>query len=318
MATAFGVAASLGIGAAQINSGLHSVFGLPMGNAWQAGIILVVTLLFMASAVSGVERGIKWLSQANLLAAILLAMAVFFLGPTVAILDTFSNTLGSYLSEVVRMSLRLTPFRDSDWIGGWTIFYWAGWISWSPFVGLFIARISKGRTIREFLFGVVIVPTLVGFIWFSVFGGTALNMQIFQGAQLTYVATKDSSLALFEVLNRLPLSAVTSVVATLLVVIFFVTSGDSATLVLATMSQNPAPPNRSKILWGILVSGIALALMMAGGLKAVQTAVIVFALPFALVLSLMALALLRAVRRDWKDEQRQQREWRRKMRTLVQ
>ena len=166
----------------------------------------------------------------------------------------------------------------------------------------------------------MIVPTLVGFIWFSVFGGTALNMQIFQGAQLTYVATKDSSLALFEVLNRLPLSAVTSVVATLLVVIFFVTSGDSATLVLATMSQNgnPAPPNRSKILWGILVSGIALALMMAGGLKAVQTAVIVFALPFALVLSLMALALLRAVRRDWKDEQRQQREWRRKMRTLVQ
>mgnify|MGYP000848539267 FL=1 len=320
VATAFGVAASLGIGAAQINSGLHSVFGLPMGNTWQAGIILVVTLLFMASAVSGVERGIKWLSQANLLAAILLAMAVFFLGPTVAILDTFSNTLGSYLSEVVRMSLRLTPFRDSDWIGGWTIFYWAWWISWSPFVGLFIARISKGRTIREFLFGVVIVPTLVGFIWFSVFGGTALNMQIFQGAQLTYVATKDSSLALFEVLNRLPLSAVTSVVATLLVVIFFVTSGDSATLVLATMSQNgnPAPPNRSKILWGILVSGIALALMMAGGLKAVQTAVIVFALPFALVLSLMALALLRAVRRDWKDEQRQQREWRRKMRTLVQ
>ena len=247
-------------------------------------------------------------------------MAVFFLGPTVAILDTFSNTLGSYLSEVVRMSLRLTPFRDSDWIGGWTIFYWAWWISWSTFVGLFIARISKGRTIREFLFGVVIVPTLVGFIWFSVFGGTALNMQIFQGAQLTYVATKDSSLALFEVLNRLPLSAVTSVVATLLVVIFFVTSGDSATLVLATMSQNgnPAPPNRSKILWGILVSGIALALMMAGGLKAVQTAVIVFALPFAVVLSLMALALLRAVRRDWKDEQRQQREWRRKMRTLVQ
>lgn len=320
VATAFGVAASLGVGAAQINSGLHSVFGMPMGIAWQAGIIIVVTLLFVGSAVTGVERGVKWLSQINLLAASLLALAVFLLGPTVAILDTFSNTLGSYLSELVRMSLRLTPFRDSGWVGSWTVFYWAWWISWSPFVGLFIARISKGRTIREFLFGVVIVPTLVGFAWFSVFGGTALTMEVFQGAELAGIAAEDSSLALFEVLGRLPLSAMTSVVATLLVVIFFITSGDSATLVLATMSQNgnPAPSNRSKILWGVLVSGIALALLMAGGLKAVQTAVIVFALPFSVVLLLMAVALLRAIRRDWADEQRQQRELRRKVRTLVQ
>lgn len=320
VATAFGVAASLGVGAAQINSGLHNVFGMPMGKAWQMGIIVVVTLLFVGSAVTGVERGIKWLSNINLLIAAGLALTVFVLGPTVAILDTFSNTLGSYLSELVRMSLRLTPFRDSDWIGSWTVFYWAWWISWSPFVGLFIARISRGRTIREFLFGVVIVPTLVGFAWFSVFGGTALSMEIFQGARLVDVAAKDSSLALFEMLNRLPLMTVTSVVATLLVVIFFVTSGDSATLVLATMSQNgnPAPSNRSKILWGALVSGIAVALLMAGGLKAVQTAVIVFALPFSVVLVLMAAALLRAVKHDWEEEQRQQRELRRKVRTLVQ
>ena len=218
------------------------------------------------------------------------------------------------------MSLLLTPFRDSGWIGDWTIFYWAWWISWSPFVGLFIARISKGRTIREFLLGVVIAPTLVGFAWFSVFGGTALKMEIFQNAGLAEVSSQDSSLALFAMLDQLPLAALTSVVATLLVVIFFVTSGDSATLVLASMSQDgtPTPSNRSKILWGALVSGIALSLLLAGGLKAVQTATIVFALPFSIVLILMTIALLRAIKQDWAEEQRQQRELRRKMRSLVQ
>jgi glycine betaine transporter len=253
VATAFGVAASLGMGAAQINSGLHTVFGMPQGTAWQTGIIVVVTLLFIVSAVTGVERGVKWLSQANLLAAGALALAVFVFGPTVAILDTFSTTLGNYLTEFARMSLRLTPFRESGWVGGWTIFYWAWWIAWSPFVGLFIARVSRGRTIREFLLGVVIAPTLVGFVWFAVFGGAALHLEIFGQAHLAEVAAKDSSLALFALLQQLPLSVVTSALATLLVVVFFVTSGDSATLVLATMSHDgdPQPPNRSKIIWGV-------------------------------------------------------------------
>lgn len=320
VATAFGVAASLGMGATQINSGLHSVFGMPVGIRWQIGIIVVVTLLFIGSAVTGVARGVKLLSQANLIAAALLALCIFVFGPTVAILDTFSNTLGNYLSSFVRMSLRLTPFRDSDWIGSWTIFYWAWWIAWSPFVGLFIARISKGRTIREFLLGVVIAPTLVGFAWFSVFGGTALTMEIFQNASLTDAAVQDPSLALFAMLDQLPLAAITSVVATLLIIIFFITSGDSATLVLASMSQEgtPVPSNRSKIIWGLLVSGIAISLLDAGGIGAVQTATIVFALPFSIVLVLMTIALLRAIRQDWAEEQRQQKEFRRKMRSLVQ
>jgi glycine betaine transporter len=315
VATAFGVAASLGMGAAQINSGLHTVFGMPQGTAWQTGIIVVVTLLFIVSAVTGVERGVKWLSQANLLAAGALALAVFVFGPTVAILDTFSTTLGNYLTEFARMSLRLTPFRESGWVGGWTIFYWAWWIAWSPFVGLFIARVSRGRTIREFLLGVVIAPTLVGFVWFAVFGGAALHLEIFGQAHLAEVAAKDSSLALFALLQQLPLSVVTSALATLLVVVFFVTSGDSATLVLATMSHDgdPQPPNRSKIIWGVLVAGIAIALLLAGGLKAVQTATIVFALPFSLVLVLMAAALVRAVREDWRAEQRHDRELLRKL-----
>ncbi|MDO5624869.1 MAG: BCCT family transporter [Pseudomonadota bacterium] len=315
VATAFGVAASLGMGAAQINSGLSTVFGLPSTTLVQVIIIVVVTVLFVGSAVSGVERGIKWLSQANLIAAGALALLVFLLGPTVAIVDTFTNTLGAYISEFVRMSLRLTPFRDSAWVGGWTLFYWAWWIAWSPFVGLFIARISRGRTIRQFLLGVVVAPTLVGFAWFAVFGGTALTMDIFQGTTLAQVAGEDSSKALFALLQQLPLATITSIAATLLVVVFFVTSGDSATLVLGTMSEdgNPNPSNRSKIIWGVLVSGIALALLLAGGLRAVQTATIVFALPFSLVLVLMSVALVRAVVSDYDAEERRELALKRKL-----
>lgn len=318
VATAFGVAASLGTGAAQINSGLHTVFGMPQGTAWQVGIIMVVTVLFIGSAVTGVERGVKWLSQTNLVAAGLLALVVFTFGPTVAILDTFSTALGNYLTEFARMSLRLTPFRESGWVGGWTIFYWAWWLAWSPFVGMFIARVSRGRTIREFLLGVVIAPTLVGFAWFAVFGGSALSMEIFQSAHLADVASKDPSLALFALLQQLPLATITSVLATVLVLVFFVTSGDSATLVLATMSHdgNPMPPNRSKVIWGVLVAGIAIALMLAGGLKSVQTATIVFALPFSAVVVLMAIALVRAIRDDWEAEQRHERELLRKVERL--
>ena len=319
VATAFGVAASLGMGAAQINSGLNTVFGLPMSVFWQAVIIVVVTAMFLVSAVTGVHRGVKWLSQANLLLAAFLALLVFVFGPTVVIIDTLTSTLGAYLSELVRMSLRLTPFCDSAWVGDWTVFYWAWWIAWSPFVGLFIAPISRGRTIRQFLLGVVIVPTLVGFAWFSIFGGTALNSEIFNGSGLAEVAGQNSSLALFALLGELPLAWLSSIVATILIVIFFITSGDSATLVLATMSTDGDvnPKNRTKIIWGVLVSAIALALLMAGGLKAVQTATIVFALPFSLVLVLMAMALVRAIRQDWHAHEVRERQLRKEMARLL-
>ena len=319
VATAFGVAASLGMGAAQINGGLNTVFGLPVSVFWQAVIIVVVTALFLISAVTGVHRGVKWLSQANLLLAAFLAFLVFVFGPTVAIIDTLTSTLGAYLSELVRMSLRLTPFRDSAWVGDWTVFYWAWWIAWSPFVGLFIARISRGRTIRQFLLGVVIAPTLVGFVWFSIFGGAALHSEIFNGSGLAEVAGQNSSLALFALLGELPLAWLTSILATILILVFFITSGDSATLVLATMSTDGDvnPKNRTKIIWGVLVSGIALALLMAGGLKAVQTATIVFALPFSLVLVLMAIALVRAIRQDWQAHEVRERQLRKKMERLL-
>lgn len=319
IATAFGVAASLGMGALQINSGLAALAGVPVSPAWQVGIIAVTTVLFVGSSVSGVGRGIKWLSNANLLLAALLALALFVLGPTVAIIDTFTTTLGSYVSEFVRMSLRMTPFRDSDWVGGWTIFYWAWWVSWSPFVGLFIARVSRGRSVREFVLGTVLAPTLAGFLWFSVFGGTALTLEVMRGVPLSEAVSADVSTALFAMFEALPLGGAMSVVATVLVVVFFVTSGDSATLVLSMMSTggDENPRARVKLIWGALISGIAISLLLAGGLKAVQTATIVFAVPFAVVIVLMAVALWRGVRDDWADENRRERALRRRMREMV-
>ncbi|MGX5651133.1 BCCT family transporter [Hydrogenophaga borbori] len=319
IATAFGVAASLGMGALQINSGLAALTGMPVGPAWQVGIIAVTTVLFVGSSVSGVGRGIKWLSNANLLLAALLALTLFVLGPTVAIIDTFTTTLGSYVSEFVRMSLRMTPFRDSGWVGGWTIFYWAWWVSWSPFVGLFIARVSRGRSVREFVLGTVLAPTLAGFLWFSVFGGTALTLEVMRGVPLSEAVNADVSTALFAMFEALPLGSVMSVVATVLVVVFFVTSGDSATLVLSMMSTggDENPRARVKLIWGALISGIAISLLLAGGLKAVQTATIVFAVPFAVVIVLMAVALWRGVRDDWAEENRRERALRRRMREMV-
>lgn len=319
VATAFGVAASLGIGSLQINSGLNAVFGLPVGTGWQLAIIAVTTALFLASAVSGVERGIKWLSSGNLVLAGALSLLVLALGPTVAIIDTFTSTLGSYLSEFVRMSLRMTPFRDSSWVGDWTIFYWAWWVSWSPFVGLFIARVSRGRTIREFVIGTVLAPTLAGFLWFSVFGGTALHLEIFRGVPLLEAVGADVSTALFVMFDALPLGTLMSVAATVLVLVFFVTSGDSATLVLGMMSSGgrPDPSTRVKLVWGALVAAIAASLLVTGGVQAVQTATIVFALPFTGVIVLMALALWLGVRHDWREEQRRERELRRRMREMV-
>ena len=319
VATAFGVAASLGVGALQINSGLNAVFGLSITPTSQVAIIVVTAAMFITSAVSGVEKGVKLLSNINMIMAALLALVVFLLGPTVAIIDTFTNTLGSYASELFRMSLRATPFRDSSWVANWTIFYWAWWISWSPFVGLFIARVSRGRTIREFIIGTVLAPSLAAFVWFSIFGGTALYMEIWQHVPLSESVKADVATALFALFDAMPFGSIMSVVATLLVVVFFVTSGDSAVLVLGMMSRggDANPPTRTKLIWGVLIAGIAISLLLAGGIDAVQTATILFALPFALVIVLMVIALWRALREDWLVEARREREIRRKMREMA-
>lgn len=319
VATAFGVAASLGVGALQINNGMNTVFGLPVGEASQIGIIVVATVLFLGSAVSGVTRGVKILSNTNMTMAAVLALVVFIVGPTVAIIDTFTSTLGSYVTEFVRMSLRATPFRDSTWVGSWTIFYWAWWISWSPFVGLFIARVSRGRTIREFIIGTMLAPTVAAFMWFSIFGGTALHMEIWQQIPISDAVRADTATALFALFDALPFGMIMSAVATILVLVFFVTSGDSAVLVLGMMSSggNPNPSTKTKLMWGGLIAGIAISLLLAGGLKALQTATIVFAVPFSLVIILMMIALWRGVCEDWTAHEKRERELRRKVRQMV-
>lgn len=319
VATAFGVAASLGLGAMQINSGLARLAGVPVGTAAQMAIIAVTTCLFVVSSVSGVRRGVKWLSSANLVLAALLALAVLALGPTVAIIDTFTTTLGGYASEFVRMSLRTTPFREDRWVAQWTVFYWAWWLSWSPFVGLFIARVSRGRTVREFILGTMVAPTLAAMLWFSVFGGAALNLQILHGVPLAAAVQADVSTAMFALFDALPMSSLLALAATVLVLVFFVTSGDSATLVLAMLStRGQAEPKAwVKVLWGGLVAGIAASLLVSGGLQALQTATIVFALPFSFIVVLMSVALARGLHEDWLNQREEEKRLRRRLRSLL-
>ncbi|UJF36232.1 glycine betaine uptake BCCT transporter [Paenibacillus hexagrammi] len=300
IATAFGVATSLRLGAMQINGGLNHLLGISVGPTVQVIIIAVVTVLFLLSATTGLDKGIRILSNTNLMVAVLLMLFVLVVGPTSFILDTLTVTVGSYLQNLVYMSLRLTPFTQNTWVGTWTLFYWAWWIAWAPFVGTFIARVSKGRTIKEFVLGVLLVPSLFGFVWFSVFGGTGLHLELFEHVPVAAAAKQDVTSALFLTLDQLPLGVWVAAIATLLITIFFVTSADSATFVLGMLSTqgNPNPSNKVKIIWGILQSAIAVVLLLSGGLSGLQTASIVTAVPFALIIIGMCVSLLVSLRED--------------------
>ncbi|CAM4406378.1 glycine betaine uptake BCCT transporter [Paenibacillus tarimensis] len=319
LATVFGVATSLGLGALQINGGLAHLFGLPTTVGYQLAIIGVVTVLYLLSATTGLDRGIKILSNLNLRLAVLLLLFVLFAGPTSFLFDTFTATVGGYLQNIVQMSLRLTPFSQGTWVGAWTLFYWAWWIAWAPFVGSFIARVSKGRTIREFVLGVLLVPSAFGFLWFAVFGGTGLHMEMFEGIQLGEVVASDVTMALFGVLDHLPLGMLLSGLATLLILTFFITSADSATFVLGMMSSegDPNPANRIKLTWGILQSSIAAVLLLSGGLGGLQTASIVAALPFAVIMVFMCVSLAKALEGERKDMQRRERRRQKKLDELL-
>jgi len=236
-------------------------------------------------------------SNFNLALAALLLALILVLGPTGFIFDTFTTTLGSYLDQLPTMSLRMSPFSGSTWVADWTIFYWAWWIAWAPFVGSFIARISRGRSVREFVVGVVLAPTLLGFVWFSVFGGTALWSQLFGHVDLATALANGYETVLFTMFDSLPFATVLATVALVLLMIFFVTSADSAVLVLASMSTDEAgdPPLRRKIVWGVAVALIAATLLVAGGLDSLQGVVTISALPFALLMLLIILGLYRAL-----------------------
>lgn len=319
IATIFGVATSLGLGALQINGGLRYLFGVPNTAASQIVIIAVVTVLFLISATTGLYKGIKILSNTNLVIAILLMVFVWTTGPTSFIFDIFTTTLGSYLQNIVNMSLRLTPFSRGTWVGAWTLFYWAWWIAWAPFVGTFIARVSRGRTIKEFVICVMIIPSLFAFIWFSVFGGTGLHLELFNAAQLAIAVKEDTTTALFITLEQLPLGTILAFIATLLIMTFFITSADSATFVLGMLTSDGKlnPSARVKLTWGILQSAIAVVLLISGGLSGLQTASIVAALPFAIVLIGMCFSLLKALQAEDKERRHREKRQRQKLKRLL-
>ncbi|NHC47444.1 BCCT family transporter [Motilibacter aurantiacus] len=300
VATVFGVATSLGLGAAQVNGGLAALDDrIPVSDGVQLAVIALVTLLFLASALSGIGRGIKWLSAANMVLALsLLCFVLVTSGRANALVGVFTTTLGGYLTELPTMSLQAGPF-DADrstWINQWTIFYWAWWISWSPFVASFIARVSRGRTIREFVAGVLAVPTLMSGLWFSVFGGAGVLAERDSGA-LGGLGTESQ---LFALLDGLPGGTIAAAGAVVLVTTFFITSADSATFVLGSFSTPGGrdPHRLVTVAWGVLISAAAAVLLVGGGLEGLQTASIVSAFPFALVLLVAVASLTKALRTD--------------------
>ncbi|WP_346726915.1 BCCT family transporter [Bacillus suaedae] len=315
IATCTGVATTFGLSALQITGGLSYISPIP-NNVWtQITIITIVTFLFMFSAAKGVDKGIKTLSNINLAVAGLLLIFVIIVGPTLFIAESFVTTLGGYITNVASMSLTMTPFTESAWLGTNTIFFWAWHIAWAPFMGIFIARISRGRTIREFMIGVLLVPTVLAVIWFTTFGGTALNIEIAGTAPIGDLVMNNVELALFATLGELPLSAITSFLAVLLILIFFITSADSASYVLGTMTSRGSlnPGLIVKMIWGLLIAGTASVLLLSGdgGLGALQTASIIAALPFAIIMVFMILAVLMMLGKDFKIEDRKRKSKRR-------
>ncbi|MCB1179183.1 MAG: BCCT family transporter [Leptospiraceae bacterium] len=300
IATAFGVATSLGLGSLQISSGLSRLFPIKPDIQTNIIVIIVATILFLISATTGLDKGIKLLSNTNLSIAIMLFFFVLFVGPTSFIMEVFTTTLGGYLKEFISMSFRMTPFTNGKWLGNWTLFYWAWWIAWAPFVGTFIARVSRGRTIREFVIGVLFVPSVISALWFSVMGGTALYSEIFEGANIVQSVNQDVSTAVFVALEQLPFGKVLTGITVLLVIVFFVTSADSATFVIGMLSTNGNlnPHNAVKIIWGILQAMIAIALLVSGGLKALQTVLIVIALPFSFILVSMLFSVQKSLEEE--------------------
>lgn len=298
--TMFGVATSLGLGVLQVNAGLEHMFGLPSSVGVQLALIAAITALATVSVVLGLDVGIRRLSELNIVLAILILGFVLVAGPTLFLLRALMQNIGAYLSDVVRLTFRTYAYEPNEWLGNWTLFYWGWWIAWSPFVGMFIARISRGRTIREFVVGVLMVPVLFTFLWMTVFGDTALWMQVEGIAPIAQVVTDNMPVALFVLLEALPLSAITSLLATLLIVTFFVTSADSGALVIAIIASGGSeePPVWQRVFWALAAGVVAAVLLVAGGLKSLQTAAIAGALPFAVIMVLLCYGLLRALQNE--------------------
>lgn len=305
LATLFGLATSLGLGAGQVAAGFNFLFNWPVEVWFQVVLIAIITGFATLSVMAGLDGGVKRLSELNIYLAASFMLALFLLGPTVYILKSFTQNLGFYLYSLPRMSFWVETFHSlgpnkTNWQAGWTIFYWGWWISWSPFVGMFIARVSKGRTIKEFLLGVLVLPSLLSFFWMSTFGGTAIWLQLTEKANIFGAVEKNVATAMFEMLKSFPFTSLMSLLGAILVISFFVTSSDSGSLVVDHLTSggkldSPVP---QRVFWAIMEGFIAAVLLLGGGLKALQTATIVAGLPFAIVLCIMCFSLYKGLKEE--------------------
>ena len=303
--TMFGVVTSLGLGVMQINSGLEKLFGMPNSLTVQFGLIAFITALAAASVLMGLDKGIKRLSDINIGFTIVLLAFMVILGPTLFIFDSFIENIGNYLTVIVPLGTWGESYSGTDWQSSWTIFYWAWWVSWAPFVGIFIARISRGRTIREFTLGVLLIPMLILFFWFTTFGGVAVHMELASAVSgvspgLVEAVQADSGSAIFKLVEYYPLAKPITLLIVVMIMLWFVTSSDSASFVIdmLTAGGDTNPPKIQRLFWATTEGVIAAILLAAGGLSALQAAAIVAGLPFALVVFVMMYALLRGLSRD--------------------
>jgi len=305
LATLFGLATSLGFGVQQINSGLHHLFGMPFNIYFQIILMAVVTSAASISVISGLDHGVKKLSEINMRLGMLLLVFVLVAGPTLFIFETYIQNIGAYLNDFFRISFWAEGYTRSDWQNSWTIFYWAWWISWSPFVGMFIARISRGRTLREFVLSVLLFPALLTFLWLTAFGGSAIFFETNQTGLISEAVKGNVAVSIYELLKNLPMGTVANFFAVLLVFSFFVTSSDSGSLVVDTFTSGGklTSPVTQRLFWAVMEGVVAAVLLFGGGLGALQTASITTGLPFSIILLLMAWSLKKGLAKEYESEQ---------------
>jgi choline/glycine/proline betaine transport protein len=317
LATLFGLATSLGLGAAQAGAGMEYVFGLDNTTNLQIIIIIAVTAVAVISVILGIDRGVKVLSEFNIRVAALFLLFILIVGPTLYILGSFIQNIGHYAQNFPSYAFWTQAFEDGDFMTTWTVFYWAWWISWSPYVGMFIARISKGRTVKQFVLGVLIVPTLVTFLWMSGFGGSALYLETGGIAEIASAVEADQTTSLFILLDQFPLSVVTSIIAIILVLSFFVTSSDSGSLVIDGLTSGGKlhAPVGQRVFWATTEGLVAAILLLGGGLGALQAGAISTGLPFVIVLLIMCYSLQQGLQNEYleirsKDKARERESYR--------
>lgn len=303
LATLFGLATSLGLGVLQVSAGLNHVFELPDNIYMHVGIIIAITAVATASVVLGIDKGVRVLSEFNVRIAALFLLFMIVVGPTIFIFDSLVQNMGSYVSSLAVFSFWTESYTDSNWQGSWTIFYWAWWISWSPYVGMFIARISKGRTIKQFVLGVLIVPSLITFLWMAAFGGSAINLELGATGAIGDAVNENVATALFVFLEQFPLGMITSIIAIVLILSFFVTSSDSGSLVIDSLTSGGKldAPVGQRIFWAQTEGLVAAILLIGGGLNALQTASISTGLPFVFILLIMCYSLYQGLKKEYNE-----------------